>query len=1330
MNIKRFNNMLVFAVTANLMFWPVAQANPVGATVVNGQVSFSQPNANTLSITNSPNAIINWQGFDIGAGELTQFLQQNSSSAVLNRVTSGNASSILGKLQSNGQVFLINPNGLVIGQGAVINTAGFVGSTLNITDQDFLNGRLHFQGDNAGSIDNQGFIRAGDGGDILLIAPNIENSGILQVDGGNILLAAGESITISSLDDADISFEVQAEENSVTNLGEIIANDGAANLFAGTLTHTGSVSANSISIDAAGNIRLVAQGTNWIEGDVTATSSTGAGGNIELLGEQVGLDGQAVIDTSGQSGGGQILIGGDYQGQGGVQTARASFVGEDVVIKADALGNGDGGRVIVWSDETTRMYGSISATGGAASGDGGFVETSGGWFDVGLYVPDVSSTNGEGGTWLIDPHNIAIVAGGGSTGIGGTNPFSSNADNATLGVDVIAAALEGGADVLVQTTNTPVSAQAGNITWANGVTLDMDDVPAQTLTLSAHNDINIDGNITYQGGIAQGINLTIIADSDGDGTGAFNLGTTGDLLLTDNGSVGTLDISAGGDIVLDGIINTNGGSITLNTTNGGISQALSASTNANDLVITSAGDIDFQGANVFTNLNILQTSPGSINFVNTSNLSIDVISAAGSTITIDNSGTIDQVGAIGGIVASSLDITGNNDVTLNDSGNDIDSLSASILGANGSNLLVSFTDQDDLEVQDISVSNNNTSPPDDSFLDIVTGGNMTLNGNVTVTGPAAGNSGVTLVAQNGADIIYQNGTITTDNIHFQDDANSTTTGSVGSVLNPVHASATLASSTVNINHGSNGGSGPGLSGGDLFLLNTSGDLSISDYKPQSPSALLIENSAGNIDFSGATLVDAAGTPTDLLSATSIDLKASGTLALPTLVVIRPSVASRLQATTGDISLEAQNLSIDSNIDAFGSITLTSNSLLVQNAVTSSGGNVELRADAFNITGNITAQNQVVVREFSAAGGLEVNDGTPTSGFATLTSSDLGFMNGTNLGTLLGNDLAHTGTKSIQLVSDINSSNIGGTALTFDTTNNASGTSTALVAANIDFTSGNENLLFTGNGSATITPGASGSVLVDTGSGNLTSSVTDLFINGNLNEHSVVQTNNADVSGGLFVIAGAQGGSFAALRGNNLTVTGNGMVESVGVADTGNIDFTNSINISTSGTVNVVGGNLANAGAELRTDGTASIRADSGINVIGGIGNSSNAKISAGVSANLDATGSTILIQAGVGVDSDAFVSAGSGAGAATLNYASCTGCDNQLTADPSGNGVSDIGIFARNISQNGVVTASANNSGNLNPVPELDSLFNNFTAQYVEPVDEDDEDEDELLICR
>ena len=261
MNVKQFNVCVLFAALAQQTLFAATLANPAGATVVNGQVSFSQPNAATLQITNSPGAIVNWQDFNIGAGEITRFVQQSGSSAILNRVTGGNISDIQGQLQSNGKVFLINPNGLLIGQDAVIDTAGFLGSTLNITDNDFLNGRMHFEGENAAGIDNTGYIHVGNGGDILLIAPDITNSGVLEVDGGNILLAAGQSITITSLDNANISFEVQAAENSVTNLGEVIANNGAANMFAGTLTHTGSVSANSITTDAVGNIRLVAKDT-------------------------------------------------------------------------------------------------------------------------------------------------------------------------------------------------------------------------------------------------------------------------------------------------------------------------------------------------------------------------------------------------------------------------------------------------------------------------------------------------------------------------------------------------------------------------------------------------------------------------------------------------------------------------------------------------------------------------------------------------------------------------------------------------------------------------------------------------------------------------------------------------------------------------------------------------------------------------------------------------------------------------------------------------------------------------------------------------------------
>ena len=186
----RLGQLTVIAASIQLIFADApALANPTGPQVVNGAATFQRPDSRSLSITNTPGTIINWQGFSIGAGELTRFIQQSPSSAVLNRVTGADISQIYGQLLSNGRVFLINPSGIVIGPGAMIDTAGFVASTLNMLDGDFLAGKLKFQGDaTSGSIINQGWIRTGYGGHVLLVAPQIENSGLIQTPGGQILL--------------------------------------------------------------------------------------------------------------------------------------------------------------------------------------------------------------------------------------------------------------------------------------------------------------------------------------------------------------------------------------------------------------------------------------------------------------------------------------------------------------------------------------------------------------------------------------------------------------------------------------------------------------------------------------------------------------------------------------------------------------------------------------------------------------------------------------------------------------------------------------------------------------------------------------------------------------------------------------------------------------------------------------------------------------------------------------------------------------------------------------------------------------------------------------
>ena len=123
-------------------FAGIVHANPTGPTVANGTASFAT-SGNTLTVTNTPGAIINWQAFSIGPDEVTRFIQSGAASAVLNRVTGPDQSAILGTLQSNGRVFLINPNGIVVGAGARIDIAGFVASSLNLSNEDFLAGRLH-----------------------------------------------------------------------------------------------------------------------------------------------------------------------------------------------------------------------------------------------------------------------------------------------------------------------------------------------------------------------------------------------------------------------------------------------------------------------------------------------------------------------------------------------------------------------------------------------------------------------------------------------------------------------------------------------------------------------------------------------------------------------------------------------------------------------------------------------------------------------------------------------------------------------------------------------------------------------------------------------------------------------------------------------------------------------------------------------------------------------------------------------------------------------------------------------------------------------------------
>ena len=432
-------------------------ANPTGASVAAGGATFSV-SGNTLTVTNTPGAIINWQQFSIQRDEITRFLQQNASSAVLNRVTGQDPTVILGQLFSNGRVFLINPSGIAFGQGAQINVAGLTASTLNISDADFISGRLRFAGTGAeGKLTNAGAITTSPGGSVYLIAPQVENqaSGVITSPKGEVLIAAGRTVELVNAQTPDLRVEYTAPDNQAMNAGQIVASSGSVGIYGTLIRNSGLVSASRAEVgdggrivfkatqdvtldptsrleatgDKGGEIKVQAEGgTLLADGAVEAKGENSSGGSIQLLGNQVGLVGAASVDASGDQGGGSVLVGGDFHGANpDVQNASRTYIGKDVAIKADAIAQGDGGKVVAWADGDTRFYGSINARGGSLQGDGGFVEVSGKESLLYRGYVDTRALNGAKGTLLLDPSSITITTGSAYTGsTGSLLTFPSN----------------------------------------------------------------------------------------------------------------------------------------------------------------------------------------------------------------------------------------------------------------------------------------------------------------------------------------------------------------------------------------------------------------------------------------------------------------------------------------------------------------------------------------------------------------------------------------------------------------------------------------------------------------------------------------------------------------------------------------------------------------------------------------------------------------------------------------------------------------------------------------------------------------------------------------
>ena len=520
---------------------------PTGGQVARGSVSIGAPINNSLTVNqNSNRAVVNWNTFSIGQPNTVNFNQPDSQAAILNRVTGNTPSNIAGQLNANGQVYLVNPNGIAITPSGTINTGGgFVASTLGISNRNFMSGNLSFTGNGASApVTNAGTINVGQGGYAGMIGGSVANSGTINVPLGKVGLGAGEKATLDI--NGDGFMQVTAPSGATTaqgqplisNSGTINAPGGSVQLQAGTVATavrdavnmSGLISANSVSgRNGAVTLSGGPGGNVAVSGaiNVSGLRPGQTGGTAVVTGRSVSLGNTARVDARGAAGGGTVKIGGGPRGLDPlVQNALTANISAGAVIVASATDNGNGGHVTLYSTGNTTFAGYIAADGGAAGGSGGTIETSGGQLAITTgAVVSAAAPHGQGGSWLLDPVDLTI-------------------DTATA--TTISSMLSAGSSVLIETAvggpsgsvMAPQSNGSGNIyinaAIAGGAAATVIDgnVVSNTLTVSAYNNLFVNAPVT----ISQGTNLSLLSNNAGANNRA-NITVTAPITMTGSGQL-------------------------------------------------------------------------------------------------------------------------------------------------------------------------------------------------------------------------------------------------------------------------------------------------------------------------------------------------------------------------------------------------------------------------------------------------------------------------------------------------------------------------------------------------------------------------------------------------------------------------------------------------------------------------------------------------------------------------------------------------------------------------------------------------------------------------
>ena len=638
---RRWASGLRILIATLIMAPPQVWANPSGGTVASGTSNISS-SGSTLTVQQLSNlAILNWHDFSINSGELTKFIQPSALSAALNRVTGGNPSAILGTLQANGRIYLINPNGVTVGPTGVINTQSFVASSLDVTNSAFLaGGDLLFSGNSLAGVTNAGHINAL-GGDILLVAHTVQNTGSLSAS-GTAGMAAGSEVLFTATGNQRVF--VQAGSGSaatgVDQKGQIQAATAelaaaGGNIYALAVNNGGSVQATGVN-NVGGHIFLTAAG--GAVANSAQLAATGQGGQVTVTGGQISLGGNVTSNGAQAYVGPVLLTANDSLTGTGI-----SFKGTVDGAKALTLNPGKGSAVFDGAVGGKTPLTALTVT-GATDEEGGAITTSGDQTFNGAFIANPSAvlTSQAGNLDFNGAVNVGnnlttnsaqFTAFNGPVFLGGS--LTSNITSPTGSINLLYSPLgdfgtiTSGGD---QTYNGPVfiggamdvSSLFGNLTFngpLNGISATQNgEVEANLITNSAW-------NTSFNGLVTMG---TLTSNITGPGAVSFNHGSVTTVFdQTYNGTVNaqqdTTLTSNEGNLVFNGPVNA-GFNLTTNSTqdtdfNGPVfigsnlvAQSDQGRINLGAGSITSGGDQTYTGPISLTADNDVSSLYGNLNF--------------------------------------------------------------------------------------------------------------------------------------------------------------------------------------------------------------------------------------------------------------------------------------------------------------------------------------------------------------------------------------------------------------------------------------------------------------------------------------------------------------------------------------------------------------------------------------------------------------------------------------------------------------------------------------------------------------------------------------------